>query len=221
MRERQENQAERERRRHAGMGHRLGVEPSTSHRRTVLPYTGCLPKPLPSSSDRISWHSQTAEHFQFGGLRFSSLLFADDVVLLAPSGEDLQLSLERFTAECEAAGMRISISKSKTMVLSWKKVACPLQGEIEVLPQMEEFKYLGVLCTRDERMELEINRRIGAASFVVQTLYRSVVVKTLYRSVVVKKELSQKARLSVYWLISVPTLTYGHKLGVGTERMRS
>ena len=32
-----------------------------------------------------------------------SLLFADDVVLLAPSVRDLQLSLDRFAAECEAA----------------------------------------------------------------------------------------------------------------------
>ncbi|XP_054877826.1 uncharacterized protein LOC129352747 [Poeciliopsis prolifica] len=36
-----------------------------------------------------------------------SLLLADDVVLLAPSGRDPQLSPERFAAECEAAGMRI------------------------------------------------------------------------------------------------------------------
>ncbi|KAL7846506.1 hypothetical protein SRHO_G00214860 [Serrasalmus rhombeus] len=43
----------------------------------------------------------------------------------------------------------------------------------------------------------------------------------LYRSVVVKKELSHKARLSIYWSIYVPTLTYGHELWVMTERTRS
>ncbi|KAI3366815.1 hypothetical protein L3Q82_009228 [Scortum barcoo] len=36
----------------------------------------------------------------------------DDVVLMASSGQDLQHVLERFAAECEAAGMRISTSKS-------------------------------------------------------------------------------------------------------------
>ncbi|KAI3351808.1 hypothetical protein L3Q82_020641 [Scortum barcoo] len=41
------------------------------------------------------------------------MLFADDVVLLASSSQDLQRVLERFAAaECEAAGMRISTSKS-------------------------------------------------------------------------------------------------------------
>ena len=43
----------------------------------------------------------------------------------------------------------------------------------------------------------------------------------LYRSIVVKKELSQKAKLSVYQSIYVPTLTYGHELWVVTKRTRS
>ncbi|KAI3369110.1 hypothetical protein L3Q82_026075, partial [Scortum barcoo] len=42
-------------------------------------------------------------------------------------GQDLQHVLERFAAECEAAGMRISTSKSEAMVLDRKRVACPLQ----------------------------------------------------------------------------------------------
>ena len=40
--------------------------------------------------------------------------------------------------------------------------------------------------------------------------------QTLHRPVVVKKELSQKAKLSIYQSIYVPTLTYGHKLWVVT-----
>ena len=45
--------------------------------------------------------------------------------------------------------------------------------------------------------------------------------QTLRRSVVVKRELSQKAKLSVYRSIFVPTLTYSHELWVVTERTRS
>ncbi|KAI3363774.1 hypothetical protein L3Q82_001205 [Scortum barcoo] len=41
---------------------------------------------------------------------------------------DLQHVLERFAAECEAAGMRISTSKSEAMVHDRKRVACPLRG---------------------------------------------------------------------------------------------
>ncbi|KAI3374016.1 hypothetical protein L3Q82_022572 [Scortum barcoo] len=71
--------------------------------------------------------SQGPEGVRFGNHRILSLLFADDVVLLASSSQDLQHVLERFAAECEAAGMRISTSKSEAMVLDRKRVACPLR----------------------------------------------------------------------------------------------
>ncbi|TWW57619.1 hypothetical protein D4764_07G0003380 [Takifugu flavidus] len=89
-----------------------------------------------------------------------SLLFADDVVLLASSARDLQLSLDRFAAACEAAGMKISTSISEAMVLNRKKVECLLWVKEEILPQVEEFNYHGVLFTSEGRMEQEIDRRI-------------------------------------------------------------
>ncbi|KAK3564177.1 hypothetical protein QTP86_010807 [Hemibagrus guttatus] len=159
--------------------------------------------------DRISRRSQGLEGVRFGDHRISSLIFADDVVLLASSSLDLQHALGRFAAECEAAGMRVSTSKSKAMVLDWKKVACTLQVGGEVLPQVEEFKYLGVLFTSEGGMDREIDRRIGAAAAVM---------RSMYRSVVVKKELSRKAKLSIHQSIYAPTLTYGHELWVMTER---
>ncbi|KAK3525692.1 hypothetical protein QTP70_005846 [Hemibagrus guttatus] len=125
---------------------------------------------------------------------------------------DLQHALGRFAAECEAAGMRVSTLKSEAMVLDRKKVVCTLQVGGEVLPQVEEFKYLGVLFTSEGRMDREIDRWIGAAAAVM---------RSMYRSVVVKKELSRKAKLSIYQSIYIPTLTYGHELWVMTERVRS
>ncbi len=59
---------------------------------------------------------------------------------------------------------------------------------MEFLPQVDEFKYLGVLFTSEGRMEREIDRRIGVASAVM---------RSMYRSVVMKKELSCKAKLSI------------------------
>ncbi|KAI3368720.1 hypothetical protein L3Q82_025415 [Scortum barcoo] len=163
--------------------------------------------------DRISRRSQGPEGVRFGNHRISSLLFADDVVLLASSSQDLQHVLERFAAECEAAGMRISTSKSEAMVLDRKRVVCPLRVSGEVLPQVEEFKYLGVLFTSEGKMEREIDRRIGAASM---QLMRSV-----YRTVVVKKELSRKEALDLPKVNLRSHLTYGHELWVMTERTRS
>jgi len=67
------------------------------------------------------------------------------------------------------------------------------------------------LFTSEGKMEWEMDRRIGAASAVMPALYRSVVMK---------RELSLKAKLSIYRSIYIPTLTYGHELWV-TETMRS
>ncbi|KAK3510818.1 hypothetical protein QTP70_022736 [Hemibagrus guttatus] len=80
----------------------------------------------------------------------------------------LQHALGHFAAECEAAGMRVSTSKLEAMVLDQKKVACTLQVGGEVLPQVEEFKYLGVLFTSEGRMDREIDRRISAAAAVMR-----------------------------------------------------
>ncbi|KAI3358062.1 hypothetical protein L3Q82_003076 [Scortum barcoo] len=148
--------------------------------------------------DRISRRSQGPEGVRFGNHRISSLLFADDVVLMASSGQDLQHVLERFAAECEAAGMRISTSKSEAMVLDRKRVACPLQVGGEVLPQVEEFKYLGVLFTSEGKIKREIDRRDWCS-------VRSLCAMSVYRTVVVKKELSRKAKLSIYRSVYVPT----------------
>ncbi|TWW62327.1 R2DM Retrovirus-related Pol polyprotein from type II retrotransposable element [Takifugu flavidus] len=156
--------------------------------------------------DRISRRSWVVEGVEFGGQKISSLLFADDVVLLAPSNRDLQQMLGRFATKCETAGMQISTSKSESMVLAQKKVECLLRVGEEVLPQVEEFKYLGILFTSESRMEREIDRRIGVASAVM---------RALNRSVVVKKELSWKAKLYV------PVLTYGHQRWVMTKGTRS
>ncbi|TWW62708.1 hypothetical protein D4764_04G0013550 [Takifugu flavidus] len=128
--------------------------------------------------DRISRRSRGVEGVEFGGRKILSLLFADDVVLLAPSNRDLQQMLGRFATECEAAGMRISTSKSESMVLARKKDG-----------------------TGDRQAD-----RSGISSD---------------RSVVVKKELSRKAKLSIYQSIYVPVLTYGHQRWVMTERTRS
>ena len=127
------------------------------------------------------------------------------------TGRDLQHALGRFAAECEVVGMRVSTSKSEAMVLCRKTVECSLRVTSELLPQAKEFKYLGVLVTSEGKIEREMDRRIGAASAVM---------RALYRSVVVKKELSRKAKLSIYRSIYVPTLTYGHELWVVTERTR-
>ncbi len=105
-----------------------------------------------------------------------------------------------------SAGVRRSGWKSQFCV--GKRWITPLWVGSELLPQAKEFKYL--LFTSEGKMEMD--RRIGAAPAEMWALYQTIVVK---------RELSQKAKLSIYQLIYVPTPTCGHELWVVTERMRS
>lgn len=120
----------------------------------------------------------------------------------------LQLALGPFAAECEAAGLRISTSKSVAMVLSWERVECPPWVREDVLPQEEEFKHLG----GKGRMEREADKRIRVVATVMWTLHRSVVVK---------RELNHEVKHSIYCSIYIPTLNNAHEVWVVTERTRS
>jgi len=86
-----------------------------------------------------------------------------------------------------------------------KKVECSLRVGSKLLPKAKEFKFFGVLFKSEGKMKWELDILIGAACAVM---------RALYRSVLVKRELSRKAKLSIYRSICVPNLTYGHKLWV-------
>jgi len=81
--------------------------------------------------NRISRSSQGRKDFQSGWL--ASLLFVDDVLLLASSRRDLQQALELFVAKCEAAKIKCSTSKSR---VSWKMVDSLYWVVNEPLPQV-------------------------------------------------------------------------------------
>lgn len=76
--------------------------------------------------------------------------------MLASLSSDLQHALGQFVAQCEAAEIRVSTSKSEAMVLSWKRVGCYFQVRNEILPQAEVFKYLGS-CSQ---VRVEWNRKL-------------------------------------------------------------
>lgn len=93
----------------------------------------------------ISRQNEVVEDFHSGGLRISSRLFADHVILLVSSGGGIQLTLRRFAAGCEVVGVRINISKPEAMDLNEKRVECSFWVWDELLTQVEEYNYLSVL----------------------------------------------------------------------------
>ena len=175
---------------------------------------GCVLSPL-LFIVYINWIdkcSQADECNTNGNCKISRLLFADDLVLLFSTESGLQRALNSFADACNTAGMKISTTKTVVLHLSRNLDQCVLPVNGATLRQVEKFKYLGVAFTSDGRQDEELDTRIGKASAVM---------RALHDSVVMKRELSKKAKLSVFKAVLVPLLTYGHESWVLTERMRS
>ena len=65
-------------------------------------------------------------HDQRWELQDQRLLFADDLVLLASSQQSLQHALDRFSAACDRAGMKINTKNTGILCLSTNPRQCTL-----------------------------------------------------------------------------------------------
>lgn len=167
------------------------------HREIAIETDRQLSPILPTTiMDNISSRSQDVEGVWFYGLCIAPLFFfssfspSDDAVLLVSSCRDLQLLLEWFAAEGGAVGMKISSSKSETMILSWKRVKlgnAPPDQRWDPAPS----RGLQVSCSRVRGgwRRTSTGGWIGAAFAVMQIWYWSVVVK---------EEMCWKVKLSIH-----------------------
>lgn len=103
--------------------------------------------------------------------------------------------------------MTISSFKSQSTVLLQKRVERPHQVDDGILPQVERFKYPGIIFSSEERFEWEIDRQIVAASAFKRTLQ--------------VEELNGEAEFSICSLICISSLTYSQEQWVRTERLKS
>ena len=108
--------------------------------------------------------------------------------------------------------MKISTAKTQVLHLSRNPDQYVWQVNGATPKQLEKFKYLGVTFKSEVRQDEELDTRIGKASAVMQALHYSVILK---------RELSKKAKLSIFKTAFVPILTYGHESWVMTKRVRS
>ena len=95
--------------------------------------------------------------------------------------------------------MKISTAKTEVLHFSKKTDQTALQVNGATLKLVEKCKYLGIAFTSDGRQDEELNIRIGKTGAVT---------RALHYSVVMKRELSKKAKLSIFKTVSVPILTY-------------
>lgn len=142
------------------------------------------------------------------------MAYADDVVLLTRSKQEMRGAFEAFEESARRYGLMINEDKTKYMVLK-QDVSTVNEMEnfrtkerIYRFARVKEFEYLGVLLTSSNDEEKEIQRRITKGSRAMGALNR------LLRS----KELSRTARIRIYETIIRPTVLYGCDTWILTKR---
>ncbi|RZB42710.1 26S proteasome regulatory subunit 6A-like [Glycine soja] len=94
------------------------------------------------------------------------MLFADDIVLLGESREELNERLKTWRRALETHDFRLSRSKSEYMECKFNKRRRVSNSEVKIgdhiIPQVTRFKYLGSVIQDDGEIEGDVNHRIQA-----------------------------------------------------------
>ena len=90
------------------------------------------------------------------------MLFAHDIVLVSESQEDLQVRLEECRRSLEEYGLRVSREKTEYMKFNTEG-----EGDVRMdgcqLKNVDAFKYLGSIVSKDGSIDEEVRCRVQAA----------------------------------------------------------
>lgn len=126
--------------------------------------------------------------------QIDTLLFADDIVFMATSEDNLQRLVYNFNQMAESFNMEISTDKSKVMAFLGKE---PVRSKIcinnKIIEQVKNFSYLGYQISYEEEKDLnekiiKFNRAMGIINQIfkptlVQKHTRTRIYKTLARPI--------------------------------------
>jgi hypothetical protein len=101
--------------------------------------------------------------FKIGGRRINTAKYADDLSVLAKTEEVLQVMMDKLEKTGKEYGMEINIEKSKVMRISKKQKPLQIKVGGQKLENVEQFKHLGSLVTKDAYCTKEIRARIAMA----------------------------------------------------------
>ena len=148
-----------------------------------------------------------------GNLDVKVLLYADDAVILAGNGQELQTMLTNLHRETDIMEFKINVGKTKVCVFNREGnpsgTSFVLGGE--VLEEVKEFIYLGRLFESSGKIGKEVDRRTAAGRRIIGG------VNAVIRSSVVSKE----AKVAIYKSVLVPTVLYGSECWVLQDSHRS
>lgn len=142
-------------------------------------------------------------HWNLIPTHIQSLIFADDIVLIADSPDKLQQILKNWEEKLKEMNMIINPNKSKILHVTKNKeqnLDLNITIQEEKLEVVEQYKYLGTMFSKSGKISEEIKNRVKSAT----NIYYSI-----NRTIIGKKEITAKTKLQVYNAIYKPTLLYG------------
>lgn len=132
-----------------------------------------------------------------------TLLYADDIVLVAGTPERLQQAVVEWYEELKRKGMVVNTEKSKVMWVSkqdrsYEELDIVCDGK--TLEKIEIFQYLGIIISSDGKIEQEVLNRVKKATSAYYEMNRTIIGK---------REINNKTKRQIYNAIMVPITLYG------------
>ncbi|RYE04502.1 MAG: reverse transcriptase family protein [Rickettsiaceae bacterium] len=154
--------------------------------------------------DRLHACAPTAGVQLRSGRWVSSLVYADDVVLLSWSASGLQLLLDGMHGFCLGIGMVISPSKTEVVVFNGPGSACSWRVGSQVLPQSSSFKYLGLVFHESGSLSNALKR---LAQNAVGALFQ---LRSKFKRLMCDTSFPMMRRL--FDALVLPTVSYGSEV---------
>ena len=136
---------------------------------------------------------------EIGGIRITNLRYADDIVIIAETIEDLISMIERIEVQCNRYKMKINTEKTKSMKIGRHTEVIDLRIGDNTIEQVDKFKYLGVNFTSQGGTEKIVQERLSLGY------------KSFGRLIKIWKDrnISLKLKIKLLKSIVIPTALYG------------
>jgi hypothetical protein len=135
--------------------------------------------------------------FKIGGKRINNLRYADDIVLVATSAEELQELVNRVERRAKEYNMLINAAKTKVLTNTCEILHITVEGG--VFEQVDSFTYLGCIVTNDGDCNTDIKSRLAMGMAVMIKLTQ----------VWKNKGISTATKLRLMKALVWPVATYG------------
>jgi hypothetical protein len=106
--------------------------------------------------------------FKIGGITINNLRYADDIVLIAETAEELQELVDRLVQEGTNYNLLLNVAKTKVMTNTAERINIKVNGT--ALEQVDVFQYLGANITSEGECRSDIRKRLAIATDVLAKL---------------------------------------------------